>query len=181
MSVGKWLDTVITDSAADVGAKTARRVPNDNAARRPPAKPEPRKPEFDEHAQRRKNGDDQHQGGLPPDLLAKVSNRLDKLTQQLDLRERRTAEEEIAAVNSRLETLALAVDQLVRVHGADRQAPERADETSRELADPASPLDQAMSEIAERQRALDAGPGRLSQNLSGLEDQLRQINAQIET
>src|SRR5207302_8108936 len=89
MSVGKWLDTVITDSAADVGAKTARRAPNDNAARRPPAKPEPRKPEFDEHAQRRKNGDDQHQGGLPPDLLAKVSNRLDKLTHQLDLRERR--------------------------------------------------------------------------------------------
>src|SRR5207237_149872 len=64
-----------------------------------------------------------------------------------------------------------------------RPAAERADETSRELADQASPLDQAMSEIAERQRALDgeAGPGRLSQNLSGLEDQLRQINAQIET
>ena len=79
----------------------------DNAARRPPAKPEPRKPEFDEHAQR----DDQHQGGLPPDLLAKVSNRLDKLTHQLDLRERRTAETEIAAVNSRLETLTRKLDQ----------------------------------------------------------------------
>ena len=122
------------------------------------------------------------QNRFPDENLAVVRGRLDTLTQQL-AQVNRLPQQDLAAVNGRLDTLALAVDQLVRVHRADRPAAERADETSRELADAASPLDQAMSEIAERQRDLDgeAGPGRLSQNLSGLEDQLRQINAQIET
>src|SRR5439155_11077974 len=56
-------------------------------------------------------------------------------------------------------------------------------------AEPASPLDQALIEIAERQRALDGEAGLprtdlsrpSSQNLSGLEQQLRQITTQIET
>jgi localization factor PodJL len=57
------------------------------------------------------------------------------------------------------------------------------------VADPPSPLDQALIEIAARQRALDgeAGPPRFdlsrpsTQNLSGLEQQLRQITTRIET
>jgi localization factor PodJL len=116
------------------------------------------------------------------DVISKLDGRLDQL-----LAEGRSAKTEI-------EQRVDAVDRAV----ADLRDRPHAAHTADQLPPPAAatPLDQALLEIADRQRTLDgyapasplAGtpspeqlPRARTQDLSGLEQQLRQINTQIET
>jgi localization factor PodJL len=113
------------------------------------------------------------------DAISKLDHRLDQL-----IAEGRSAKAE-------LEERVSAVDRAVA--DLDRERPRAA-----LAADPPTPLDQALIEIADRQRMLDgyapaatdkapaaapsdALPRPRTQELSGLEQQLRQINTQIET
>ena len=112
-----------------------------------------------------------------------------------------------AEVKDRLDGLTRQMSELSEIKAAIRHS-SRPDHDDREhedayrpiAADPLTPLDQALIEIAERQRTLDgyaplaAGSASLdpatpaeplptarAQDLSGLEQQLRQINTQFET
>jgi localization factor PodJL len=212
MSVGAWLDSVISDCAkSEVVGPAGLSLGNDDAAdtheRTPPGR----------HAYA--NYDD-HYRRAPAEDIAEVKGRLDEVGRQLDqlsrlnasqayLRPNLRADEsprELADVISRLdrrldqliasarfpnedvERRASAVDREVAYHDREQPAPAR-------TADPSTPLEQALMEIAERQRALDAdgGPSATSsarsdvlpraptQGLSGLEDQLRQVTTRIET
>jgi localization factor PodJL len=106
----------------------------------------------------------------------------------------------IADLNERLDQLSLAGDRPrtgLDSHPARDRIAAEPPERPRMPAAPATPLDQAMIEIADRQRALDGYPsapvameapapaGPLprarNQEFQGLEQQLRQINSQIET
>ncbi|MEA2937314.1 MAG: localization factor PodJL, partial [Alphaproteobacteria bacterium] len=105
--------------------------------------------------------------------LAGVISKLDRRLDQL-IADGRSASAEI---EKRMSAVDRAVAQI------DREPPRPA------VPDPATPLDQALVEIAERQRALDgeAGlprsdlPRAPTQGLNGLEQQLRQITTQIES
>jgi localization factor PodJL len=154
MSVGEWLDTVILNSADEhhLGAGVS------------------------EHAKLSEPRDD--------DALRELAGLVSKLDRRLDqvITESRSAKH---AVEERVDAIGLAVADLKR-------------EQTRAggLTPAASPLDRAMVEIADRQRALDgysptlpdtgsvreasALPRARTQELSGLEQQLRDINRQME-
>jgi localization factor PodJL len=213
MSVGEWLDSVISDCAQSEGLEPARHPrahDHDDAAdvneRAPPR-----------HAYA--DYDDLHRRA-PAEDIAEVRGRLDEVGRQLDqlsrlnatqayLRPEPRADEtprELADVISKLDR---RLDQLiasgrlagVEVEGpggaADREVanPSRERPAPAHAVDPSTPLEQALMEIAERQRALDAdgGPTATSsprsdvlpraptQGLSSLEEQLRHVTTRIET
>jgi localization factor PodJL len=128
----------------------------------------------------------ERQGEEPGRELVDVISNLDRRLDQL-LAEGRTAKTEI-------EQRVSAVDRAVADLGRERPQPVIAADPSPPPA-PATPLDQALLEIADRQRTLDGYappaaaaahssetlPRPRTQDLSGLEQQLRQINTQIET
>jgi localization factor PodJL len=204
MSVGEWLDTVIIDSALDEGVAPARAA-------------EPRHSEQRPQPKRRQNGEQPaRQRPTPDNGLAEVNDRLDDLTRQLDKLARLNAshaqrapvrdeenarqfEAVIGKVHQRLDQLAAASARSSHAAAVGRTAvdPQPAAPGPAQAA-PATPLDHAMMEIADRQRALDGYPatprpviaapaaaGPLprarSQEFHGLEQQLRDINARIET
>ncbi len=266
MSVGQWLDSVITDTAIDEGvAPEQHDTPEQHAA--PPARhsaPHDFDPNYIERAEELRR----MRGNLPPgparwtsdrtedarsprpqhcvesptrayqpapvlpavdEGFAEVKDRLDHLTQQLESISRPQsampqpasgqdeAARQFAEVISKLDH---KLDQLItdnnsskreieqRMHGVKRAFADLDPESNRTRlpATPATPLDQALLEIADRQRTLDdpqsaaaetaaeappgpaasplpsdALPRAFTQEFSGLEQQLRQINSQIET
>jgi localization factor PodJL len=217
MSVGEWLDTVIVDSALDEGVPPSREA-------------EPHYPDYELRAQpqpkRRSSPElDERHRPAPDTGLAEVNDRLDSLCRQLDKlaglnaapAPRNPARDEegtrqfaaaIGKLQQRLDELTAArsrpkepVD--VQAGTADRMAADAHHDRPRlPAAAPATPLDQAMMEIADRQRALEGYPampaaampaaampapaptGPLprarTQEFHGLEQQLRDINSQIE-
>ena len=165
-------------------------------------------------------------GPRDEESLAEVRGRLDAMTQQLsqladlnaaqaqqasrrDPRDEETARQLAAAISQ----LDRRLDQVIaegrsakseieqRVNAVDRAVADLNRDRPRVVvtADPPTPLDQALLEIADRQRTLDgytplpadgqhrapasaeALPRPRTQELSGLEQQLRQINSRIET
>src|SRR5262245_5864489 len=197
MSVGEWLDSVILQSARQEGATPARRSDDD---RRQEAATERRRRE---DATPREDAKPR-QDASPREPLAAVNARLDTLSQQLDRLATTSAAIGVAGrddempnqIASALSQLDRRLDQLIdrRPRAAES---ERAAGTSRRASPtepprPAptttpSPLDQALAEIAERQRTLDGEGARSelprapSQGFGGLEQQLRNINSQIES
>jgi localization factor PodJL len=177
MSVGEWLDSVIQESARQ-----------DPPARR-------------DAGDRREAGDDRRrrENPTPPEPYAEVSAKLDTLSQQLERLAATSAaigtkphrdDDQIASALSQLDRrLEQLMDRRPRAGESERPAARRTSPSEAAAARPAppSPLDQALAEIAERQRVLDgentrsAMPRAPSQGLSGLEQQLRNINAQIES
>jgi localization factor PodJL len=204
MSVGEWLDSVISDSAKSEADEPAG-LPQGIDARSP--------------ARTRIDYDDQSRDA-PAEDLAEVKGRLDEVGRRLDrLSHLNTSQaylrpdlrpdepprelaDVISSLDRRLDQLipsgrstgetserhAGAVDREVASLNRDRPAPTSA-------ADPSTPLQQALIEIAERQRALDADAGPTApraaraevapraptQGLSSLEEQLRQVTTRIET
>lgn len=268
MSVGQWLDSVITDTAMDEGATPQPHdTPAQHAAQ--PARysaPHDFDPRYIERAeeQRRMRGtlpggparwtpDRTDDARLPRPLsriespssayqpapvrpaadegFAEVKDRLDDLKRQLESIARPQsavpqhasgqdeAARQFADVISKLDH---KLDQLITDNNATKsEIEQRMQGVKRAVADldpesqrtrlpaaPATPLDQALLEIADRQRTLDEPPSEptasamppapaaspspaaasssdalpraLTQEFSGLEQQLRQINSQIE-
>ena len=164
MSVGEWLNTVILDSAEEEGVRPSRA--------------------YDDEA------DDDASFG--------VHERLDELTRQIERLTRSEAPpprraqrrhddadtESLAAAIARLDR---RLDQLTQGYSAPSEGTEQ---RARAASDPwAGGMDEAIAEITARQQALDADPGAArpappgrmpTQNLSGLEQQLRHITVQIE-
>jgi localization factor PodJL len=217
MSVGEWLDSVINDRAKSEGVGPAGLpLEDDDDAADAAAGTNKRTPpgrhsyaDYDDHRRR-----------APAEDIAEVKGRLDEVGRQLDQLSRLNASQaylrpnlrpdepprELADVISRLDR---RLDQLMtsgrfpnedvgRRAGAVERAVAHLDHEPpppAPSADPSTPLEQALMEIAERQRALDAdgGPSATSssrpdvlpraptQGLSGLEDQLRQVTTRIET
>jgi localization factor PodJL len=116
-------------------------------------------------------------------------------------RSRRAPQEDLSGVKSRLDTLGRQLEDLARTNAARApqaaappppSAPVRQQEMPARRprppsGSPATPLDQALLEIAERQHALDGDvqpraelPRAPTQNLSDLEQQLRQITRRVE-
>ncbi len=164
MSVGEWLNTVILDSAEEEGVRPSRA--------------------YDDEA------DDDASFG--------VHERLDELPRQIERLTRSEAPpprraqrrhddadtESLAAAIARLDR---RLDQLTQGYSAPSEGTEQ---RARAASDPwAGGMDEAIAEITARQQALDADPGAArpappgrmpTQNLSGLEQQLRHITVQIE-
>jgi localization factor PodJL len=212
MSVGEWLDSVISDCAKNEGAEPTRhpQADDDDAADISERAPPGRHPYADY---------DGHHRRAPAEDIAEVRGRLDEVGRQLDqlsllnatqayLRPNLRADEhprEFADVILRLDRL----DQLIASgRWASDEVERRVGTVDREVAnlnrerpalapsaDPITPLEQALMEIAEPQRALDddGGPPAThlsrsdvlprapTQGLSSLEDQLRQVTTRIET
>jgi localization factor PodJL len=192
MSVGEWLDSVILQSARQEGVQQGVAPPRRNEAREEPRQEAP-----------------------PREPLAEMNARLDTLAQQLDRLaatsaaigvprngEAARAEDEMPQqIASALSQLDRRLDQLIerrpRASESERPAnpsrraspaePSPPAATAPKSATPSSPLDQALAEIAERQRMLDAEgvrsdlPRAPSQGFGGLEQQLRSINSRIES
>jgi len=188
MSVGEWLDSVIQDSARQDSAR------QESTHQDPPARPD--------GDRRREAGDDRRrrEDPTPPEPYAEVSSKLDTLSQQLERLAATSAaigvskphrdDDQIASALSQLDRrLEQLMDRRPRAGENERPASRRANSPEAPAARPApaSPLDQALAEIAERQRVLDgdsalsALPRAPSQGLSVLEQQLRNINSQIES
>jgi localization factor PodJL len=177
MSVGEWLDSLISDRAAHAGTAAWA-------------------------------DDDRHNRAGAVEL-AQVRGRLDEVGRQLDQLSRLNASQSylrpdlLPAESSReladvLWRLDRRIDQLIATGRAPNDAGERrlgtVDAPSL-AADPSTPLERALMEIAQRQRTLDADsapaaaptaradvlPRAPTQGLSTLEDQLRQVTTQIET
>jgi localization factor PodJL len=178
MSVGEWLDSVISDHAKQEGAEAFA-------------------------------DDDDRRGRAGAEELAQVKGRLDEVGRQLDQLSRLNASQAYLRPNLHPEEssreladviwkLDRRIDQLI----ASGRLPNKAGEPRMSAADapalapdPSTPLEQALMEIAQRQRALDVdgGPAAASssrsdvlpraptQGLSNLEDQLRQVTTRIET
>ena len=155
----------------------------------------------------------------PQEGIAEINDRLDWLSRQLDLiaQANSDAAQQVASAPEdagphhlvdAITRLDQRLDQLIeegrtattfieeRVNAVDRAVADLTRERpAPPLPNPASPLDQALVEIAERQRALDqAGgappsygsradllPRAPTQGLSGLERQLRHITERVET
>jgi localization factor PodJL len=198
MSVGEWLDSVIAGTARGEGsARHAQTDDDDNA-----------------------DIDDRHSRRAPAEDIAEVKGRLDEVGRQLDqlsrlnatqayLRPNLHAEEPPRELVDVISRLGRRLDQLIasgrlpdndverRGGAADRAALmlNREPPGPAPATDPSTPLEQALMEIARRQRALDAdgGPSAASsaradllpraptQGLSSLEDQLRQVTTRFET
>jgi localization factor PodJL len=188
MSVGEWLDSVIQESAHQESAH------QESAHQDLPARPDGDRP--------REAGDDRRRRGdpAPPESYAEVSAKLDTLSQQLERLAATSAaigvtkphrdDDQIASALSQLDRrLEQMMDRRTRAGESERPASRRASPPVAATTRPApqSPLDQALAEIAERQRILDgenarsALPRAPSQGLGGLEQQLRNITAQIES
>ena len=210
MSVGEWLDSVISDHARNEGPEATGPARGDDDAadineRAPPGR----------HAY----GDsDDHHRRAPAEDIAEVRGRLDEVGRQLDqlsrlnvtqayLRPNLHPEEPARELTDVLWKLDRRLDQLIASGRAASEAVERrvGDRDGAGLdrerpapahdADPSTPLAQALMEIAERQRALDADggpsanpssrpdvlPRAPTQGLSNLEEQLRQVTTRIET
>ncbi len=214
MSVGEWLDSVISNSARseEVEPPQPSHAAADNDVADIDERTPPRRHAYADY--------EDHHGRAGAEDIAEVRGRLDEVGRQLDQLSRlnfspayprpnlRAAEPapELVDVITRLdrrldqlmasgrvanETVAPSLGVLDRapvdLH-RDRPAPEL-------TADPATPLEQALMEIAERQRALDADGGPAAnassrsdvlpraptQGLSSLEQQLRQVTTRIET
>jgi localization factor PodJL len=206
MSVGEWLDTVISDRAR-------------NEAGEPTRHPDEERPDGNERtaAERHAFADfDDHRGRTPDAQdLAEVRGRLDQVGRQLDQLSRLNVNEAYLRPNLRVEEPRELVDVIWRVdrrldqliasgrlanEAIDRRvgAVDRNDaglDRAPPVADPATPLERALMEIAQRQRALDADggpsashsarsdllPRAPTQGLSSLEEQLRQVTTRIET
>jgi localization factor PodJL len=183
MSVGEWLDSIISDRAKHEGTWHAGAVA---------------------HAD-----DDGRRGRAGTEELAQVRGRLDEVGRQLDQLSRLNASQaylrpdlhpaessrELADVIWKLDR---RIDQLIAFGHVPNEAGERRVSTVDAPAlapDSSTPLEQALVEIAQRQRALDADGGPTAapparsdvlpraptQGLSNLEDQLRQVTTRIET
>jgi len=191
MSVGEWLDSVIQQSARQEG----------QAGAVPPARRD--------GDRRREAADDrqQREHPAPPESYAEVSAKLDTLSQQLERLAATSAAIGVSKPHRDDDQIANALSQLDRRLEQLVERRQRATESERPTEPPASrrasppgpaarpapqspppsPLDQALAEIAERQRVLDgehARPGLSrapSQGFGALEQQLRHINTQIES
>jgi localization factor PodJL len=208
MSVGEWLDSVISDSARSEPTRLAPAADDDDAADVNDRTPERRhaRADYDDHRR------------APAADIAEVKGRLDDVGRQLDRMSRLNASQAYLRPNLRLDEppreladvlwrLDRRLDQLI---GSGRRADEtlqsRAGAATSEVAaldrelpaaagDPSTPLEQALMEIAQRQRALDADggpsaspsaradvlPRAPTQGLSNLEEQLRQVTTRVET
>ncbi len=202
MSVAEWLGTVISDGAKHDEAAPARQ----HEARDPNAAG------IDEHH------DEQHRRP-PADEMAEFRGRLDQVGRQLEELSRLNVGQGYLRPDLRIEqpreivdviwNLDRRLDQLIASGRLANQAiDQRAgtverDGTNRDhevpspplAVDAATPLERALMEIAQRQRALDAdgGPSATrsaradvlprapTQGLSNLEEQLRQVTTRIET
>ena len=207
MSVGEWLDSVISDRGRNERVEPARlpRTADDDEAADINERAPPGRRAYAEYNRDR----------VPAEDLAEVRGRLDEVGRQLDQLSRLNATQaylrpdlrgeepprELADVIWRLDR---RLGQLIaagglpneerRVTTVDRAAAPLNSERPAPAADPSTPLAQALMEIAERQRALDAdgGPSATNpsrsdvlpraptQELSGLEDQLRQVTTRVE-
>jgi localization factor PodJL len=203
MSVGEWLDSVIQESSRQESAG------QESNHQDPLARPDGDRP--------REAGDDRRRRGdpAPPESYAEVSAKLDTLSQQLERLAATSAaigvtkphrdDDQIASALSQLDRrLEQMMERRPRAGESERPASRRASpsvaapprpapprsappRSAPPRSAPPSPLDQALAEIAERQRILDgenarsAIPRSPSQGLSVLEQQLRNINAQIES
>jgi localization factor PodJL len=207
MSVGEWLDSIISDSARNERIASPRLAQaNDDEAinqRTPPGR-------------RHAGADyDQHRRA-PEEDIAEVKGRLDEVGRQLDQLSRLNAGQAYLRPNLRPEeppreiadviwSLDRRLDQLIAAgRSAIGAAGPRQAAAARETAnpdrvppsgEPSTPLEQALMEIAERQRALEADggppaapsprtdelPPAPTQGLSNLEEQLRQVSTRIET
>src|ERR1700722_1413596 len=210
MSVGEWLDSVISDHARNEGTEASgpARGDDDGADLNERAQPgRQAHPDYDDHHRR-----------APAEDIAEVKGRLDEVGRQLDQLSRHNAtqaylrpnlhpEEPSRELTDVLWKLDRRLDQLIPSGRAASQAVERrfGDRDDAGLAhehpapahnaDPSTPLEQALMEIAERQRALevDGGPSANpssrsdvlprapTQGLSNLEEQLRTVTTRIET
>jgi localization factor PodJL len=208
MSVGEWLDTVIIDSAEADGVEPPAEALDDERYR---DNTEPRRRRYADY-------DSRHRRPAEDDFAA-VHDRLETLSLQLDQLARANAEtarmpareeETPRRIGDAISRLDRRLDQLIsegrsassqieqRMSAVDRAVaglqPERPRLPSA-AAPLATPLDQALVEIAARQQALDGGgsqptgdwptradlPRASTQSLSGLEHQLRNITTRIET
>src|SRR5262245_4715851 len=195
MSVGEWLDSVILQSARQEGATPARRSDDD------------RRQEAGTERRRREDATPREdvkprQDASPREPLAAVNARLDALSQQLDRLATTSAAIGVAGrddempnqIASALSQLDRRLDQLIDRRPRERERAASASRHASPTEPPrpaqtttASPLDQALAEIAERQRMLDGEGSRSelprapSQGYGGLEQQLRNINSQIES
>jgi localization factor PodJL len=203
MSVEEWLDTVIVESARNAGVDSDPQpwVIDDQPAPTESRQAGPRN-EATPH-------------GPPPagPAFSDVKARLDALSRQLDDLARVGEARQQARQQSHLEdTPRLIADAVAHIdHRVDRlvadrrsantETDRRANVIDRAVAqmDPDAPditwsgeagsIDQAMAEIAARQRMLDSGasgpapdlPRAPSQRLPDLEQLLREINTQVET
>ena len=211
MSVEEWLDTVIAESARNAGIEPAsapRRLsdfddraaqdesPGPRAWQRGPADHDNRKraePSFLEvnarlealsrqidhlaqtsEVQTRQQGRNRSLGADDtPNLINDAFSRLDRKIDRLF--------EDGRSANSESERRVGAIDRAVA--GIDRPAPAAAGSSQ------AATVDQALAEIEAAQRMLDGGPARApmdlprapTQRLPDLEQQLRQLNARIDT
>ncbi len=210
MSVGEWLDSVISNSSRNEEIEAARPDPADDDVADIDERTPPRRPAYAD--------DDDHQRRTGAEDIAEVRGRLDEVGRQLDQISRLNSQAFLRP-NLRPEPPSELVDVITRL---DRRldelmasgrvpaetlrpaigAPGRAAvDLNRDRlppapnADPATPLEQALMEIAQRQRALDADGGPAAnassrsdvlpraptQGLSNLEEQLRQVTTRIET
>jgi localization factor PodJL len=196
MSVGEWLDWVISDSAnSEAVEPTGPRQDDDRDTAdidqsAPGEDPAEVKGRLDDVGRRLDQLSllNTSQAYLRSDLrtdkpageLADVISRLDRRLDQLITSGPSAGEESEEAVGP--------LDRKVAIPDRERTAPAPA-------ADPTNPLEQALMEIAERQRTLesDAAPSATrsaradtlarapNQGLSILEEQLRQVTTRIET
>src|SRR5450631_769909 len=209
MSVGEWLDTVISDRAKNEAVEPTRHPQTyderpDGHERTPPERHA--FADFDDH-HHRATGED----------MAEVRGRLDEVSRQLDQLSRLNVSQDYLRPNLRVEEpprelvdviwrVDRRLDQLIasgrlaneaidrRVGALDRNGADLNREPP-PAADPSTPLERALMEIAQRQRALDADggpsashsarsdvlPRAPTQGLSSLEEQLRQVTTRIET
>ena len=197
MSVGEWLDSVIQELASQELA--SQESPRQELARQDP-------PARQDGDRRREAADDRRRREDPaaPESYAEVSAKLDTLSQQLERLAATSAaigvskphrdDDQIASALSQLDRrLEQLVERRPRAgeseRPSERPVSRRASPSEAAATRPAppSPLDQALAEIAQRQRALDgenarsAMPRAPSQGLGALEQQLRSINSQIES
>ena len=202
MSVGEWLDSVIQESARQESARPepARQEP----ARQESARPDEALPGRDGDRRAAGDGRRRREDPAPAEPYAEVSAKLDTLSQQLERLATTSAaigvskphrdDDQIASALSQLDRrLEQLMDRRPRAGENERPSARpnsrRAGQSDAPAARPAppSPLDQALAEIAERQRVLDGDSARSalprapSQGFGGLEQQLRHINSQIES
>ena len=188
MSVGEWLDSVIIDSAQTAGVPDKAGVGDDAQY---PDHARPRRRSYSDYDERhRRHAEDE---------LDEVHDRLDALYRQLDRVENTSSRsererEKRRRANSPTPCPGSIGGSINSLSGAAFTAPAMAARPGPAArpqagvaADPPTPLDQALVEIAERQRTLDsdAAPPTLraptlprapTQGLSAFEQQLRNIN-----
>src|SRR5215467_6793721 len=202
MSVGEWLDSVILQSARQEGVKEAVAPPRRHEAHEEPRQEAPpREPlaevnaRLDTLAQQLdrlaatsaaigvpKQGEAARREEEMPQQIASALSQLDRRLDQLIERRPRASESERPANPSRRASPAEPSPP-----AGPNSATGSNSASGSKSATPSSPLDQALAEIAERQRMLDAEgvrsdlPRAPTQGFGGLEQQLRSINSRIES